>query len=464
MTAALRVAPTRIPVPAGSGRSPVVRLTWMLARPGAQSPATIVLPAVAFAVTTALVLTVLGGAMMFWRWTGETAFVYQVLSVLALALLLVPLGSLGGAAARLSARRRDDRLATLRLLGATPGTVTAMTVLESAGVALLGAFAGILLYLGMLPLVGLIPFGGSPIGVEGVWVGVPIAAAVVLGVVLLAAGSAAVGLRAVNVSPLGVRTKQQAPTVHWVRIVVGVGIVIVAYGMLSVVTGLQQVAAIVTVLGVGFAAGVGVLGLIGPWVVGVIGRGSVKRAKTPDRLLAARTILESPKAAWRQVSGVAMTSFVAVVAGTGVALMDAAGGSDLDRESAILIDDIRTGVIITLVASFLMVACSVGVNQASAVLDRRDLYVSLDRLGVPREVMERARRRAVMLPLRVVALGSAGLGVLLVLPMASISVILAPLSVLVIVGCFAGGIGLVWAALRATRPVVGGVLRAPERV
>ena len=34
----------------------------------------------------------------------------------------------------------------------------------------------------------------------------------------------------------------------------------------------------------------------------------------------------------------------------------------------------------------------------------------------------------------------------------------------VIVGCFAGGIGLVWAALRATRPVVSGVLRAPERV
>jgi hypothetical protein len=196
----------------------------------------------------------------------------------------------------------------------------------------------------------------------------------------------------------------------------------------------------------------------------MIGRGSAKRASTPERLLAARSILESPKAAWRQVSGVAMTSFVAVVAGTGVALMDAAGGAELDRESAILIDDIRTGVIITLVASFLMVACSVGVNQASAVLDRRDLYVSLDRLGVPRQVMERARTRAVMLPLRVVALGSAGLGVLLVLPMAGISIILAPLSVLVIVGCFVGGIALVWAALHATRPVVTRVLGAPERV
>ena len=47
--------------------------------------------------------------------------IYQALAVIALVLLVVPLVSLGGAAARLSARRRDDRLATLRLLGATPG-------------------------------------------------------------------------------------------------------------------------------------------------------------------------------------------------------------------------------------------------------------------------------------------------------------------------------------------------------
>lgn len=463
MSAVVGIAPAALSTPAGSRRSPVLRLTWMLSRPGAQSPATIVLPAVAFAVTTALVLTVLGGALMFWRWTDETAPLYQMLSVLALALLLVPLGSLGGAAARLSARRRDDRLATLRLLGATPRTVTAMTVLESAAIALLGALAGVVLYLGLLPLVGLIPFGGSPIGAEGVWVGVPVVIGVVVGVSLLAAASAAIGLRAVNVTPLGVRTKQQAPTVHWMRILIGAGVVLVAYGALSVLTGLQSMALILVVLGLAFAAGVGVLGLIGPWVVALIGRGSAKRAKTTERLLAARSILESPKAAWRQVSGVAMTSFVAVVAGTGVALMDVAASGDIDGESLVLVADIRTGVIITLVASFLMVACSVGVNQASAILDRRDLYISLDRLGVPRETMERARTRAVMLPLRVVALGSAGLGVLLVLPLAGLSMIFAPLSVLVIAGCFAGGIALVWGALRATRPVMGAVLRAPER-
>ena len=46
--------------------------------------------------------------------------------------LLVMCVSLGGAAARLSARRRDDRLATLRLLGATPAAVSALAVIESA--------------------------------------------------------------------------------------------------------------------------------------------------------------------------------------------------------------------------------------------------------------------------------------------------------------------------------------------
>ncbi|WP_203135566.1 FtsX-like permease family protein [Microbacterium sp. JZ31] len=455
MTAVVAPAP---PAPA-SGRAPVVRLTWLLARPSAQSGAALVLPAVAFAVTTALLLVVLGGVLMFWGWDvadQPDAGVYQMLSVIALAVLLIPLVSLGGAAARLSARRRDDRLATLRLLGASAGTVGAITVLESTAVALLGALAGVALYLALMPLVGLVSFGGAPIGAAALWAGLPAVAAVIAGVAVLAAISAAVGLRQVVVSPLGVRARTDAPKLHWVRVVIAVAVVALGFAALNMPSIAPGVMVAFLIAGV-FGAGLAVLNVLGPWLIGVFARVQLRRARTAAQLLAARTVRESPKAAWRQVGGVAMTSFVAVVAGAGMALVSGA------QDALILARDVQTGVLLTLVVSFAMVACSVGVNQAAAILDRRALHVALDRIGMPLEVAESARTRATMAPLLFTVIVSALIGGVLVLPLVGIAMIMAPLSLGVIAGCFAAGIAVVWLAVRATRPVLRRVLAQPDR-
>lgn len=444
--------------------APSLRLTWMLARPGAQSGAALALPGIAFAVTTALLLMVGGGAAMFWRWDSPEAGLYQVLSVVAVALLVVPLISLGGAAARLSARRRDDRLATLRLLGATPGTVMRMSVIESTAVAILGALVGVLLYVLTMPLVGLLSFGGAMIGASALWVGVPALFLTVLAVTLVAAVSSAVGLRRVVVSPLGVRTRQQAQYVRWVRVAVGIAVVIIAYSALSSLGALGEWAFVVTALGSAFGAGVAVLGLVGPWAVRMLATAQLRSAKTVQKLVAARGILEDPKAAWRQVSGVAMTSFVAVVGGAGTALVQSASGSQGARpQDLVLLVDIRTGILITLIASFVMVACSVGVNQASEVLDRRETWVNLDRVGMSRSTMEAIRARSVFAPLVFVSVLSAVVGAVLVFPLLGIAMILAPASLLVIVGCFAAGFLLVAVALGATRSVLSRVLVQPER-
>ncbi|MFK3669142.1 FtsX-like permease family protein [Leifsonia aquatica] len=436
-----------------------LRLAWLFARRGAADRSTIALPVVAFAIVTTLLLIVAGGAQAFFSWTDDFAPVYQGLAVIALALLVVPLIALGGSAARLSARRRDDRLAGLRLLGATPGTVTALTVIESTMLAVAGALVGVVLSLALAPLVGLIPFRGEPLGMS-ILLGPGWIALVVLGVGALAALSAVIGLRRVVLSPLGVRTRQDAPRTHWVRVVVAVVVIGVVYGAMSTLGSFGGVAIILGVLGAGFGGAVAVLNLVGPWVLRMLASRQARRAQTPRRLLAARTILESPKAAWRQVSGVAMTSFMAVFAGVGIALLGAVG--DTDPQSAQLVADIRTGVLITVIASFLMVACSAGVNQAAAILDRRDLYVSLDRLGMPVSEMNAARGRAVLSPLRITTVGSALVAGVVVFPLAGLSLILAPASVAVIVGCLAAGIGLVWLALLATRPVLTRVLAEPS--
>src|SRR5690606_10831896 len=120
------------------------------------------------------------------------------------------------------------------------------------------------------------------------------------------------------------------------------------------------------------------------------------------------------KAAWTQVGGVAMTSFMAVFAGSAIGLLQSMGE---DGENPFLYGDIQTGVFITVIASFLIVACSVGVNQAAAILDRGELYVSLAKLGMPVSVMEAARRRTVMSPLRTTAIGSAVVAAVVVFPL-----------------------------------------------
>ena len=430
----------------------ILRISWLLARPGRAGLATLLLPVIAFATVTALLLVVIGGAQKFWSWSDGDGVIYQFLAVIALVLLVVPLTSLGGAAARLSARRRDDRLATLRLLGATPSTVTAITVLESTVLAIGGALGGVLVYLAMVPLVGLIHFRGEQLGAGSVLLPPLVVLAVVAGVALLATVSAVLALRRVLISPLGVRMRENAPKQHWIRVVIAVVVIGATYAVMGVIGAGFPLAVMMTIIGLGFGGTLAVLGLVGPWVVRLMGRVQLRRAATPARLIAARGILESPKEAWRQVSGVAMTSFMAVFAGTGVGVMTAmSGGPDADLE---LLYDIQTGVLITVIGSFLMVACSVGVNQAASILDRRDIYESLAKLGMPVETMERARRRTVMAPLFLTSLGSAAISALVLLPLAGAALIFAPGSVFLIIGVLAAGIALVWVGLLATRPVL----------
>jgi hypothetical protein len=425
----------------------------LLLRPAPGQRSVLALPIVAFAVVTTLVLTVVGGAQAFWTWTDDEAVLYQGLAAIALVLLVVPLTSLGGAAARLSARRRDERLSTLRLLGVTPGGVTTATVVESVLVAAAGAVIGIGGHLALSPLIGLIPFRGEPLGLSAVVLPPVMIAAVVAGVLVLAAGSAVVGLRRVVISPLGVRTRTAPTNVHWIRAVIAVTGIAIAFALIKVFPMIGGVVATIAVLAAMFALALSVLNLLGPWVLKVSAGRQLRRAERPERLLAARLVLDSPKAAWRQVGGIAMASFMAVFAGTGVALLDTIGASD-DPSSIALAEDIRTGLIITLIGSFLMVAASVGVNQASDVLDKSDLHESLHHLGMPVETVDRARRRAIMSPLLVTAVGSALCAAVLVFPLVGIALIVAPLSLMTIATVVAVGIGVVWASTWATRPLL----------
>ncbi|MBT9607818.1 MAG: permease [Microbacterium sp.] len=425
----------------------------MLSRPSRQGRAAIVLPIVAFAVTTALLLVVAGGARMFLVDPRAVAGgFYGTLAVLALVLLAVPLATLGAAAARLSSRRRNDRLATLRLLGASGREIWSLTVLEATATAVIGALAGVVLYAALLPAVGMLPFFGGPIGVGAVAADPLLVAAVVAVVIAIAAVSAAAGLRRVTVTPLGVRTRQSAPPKRtWVLVVGGILIALVVLAVANVdVFGPAASTAVLLAL---FGAGLGLLNLVGAPIIAARGRAMARNARTAARLIAGRELAAHAGPAWRRVSGMALVSFIAVVAGCGLALVGLSG--DVDT----MLLDIRTGVLVTLGIAFVLLACAVGVTQASAALEDRELIVGLDRLGIPDAELRRARRLTVMVPLRWAAIGGAALGAVLAFPVVGLSLVAAPLSVATVAGTFVAGFALVAAALASTRPIVTGIRR-----
>lgn len=424
----------------------------LLLRPAAGQKVVLALPIIAFATVSALLLTVIGGAQAFWSWTDPEAGLYQALAAIALVLLVIPLVTLGGAAARLSARRRDERLSTLRLLGVTPAGVVTATVIESALLAAAGALVGVLVYLAAVPLIGLLVFRGEALGGAAVLLPALAIVAIAAGIVVLAVTSAAIGLRAVVISPLGVRTRAVVPRMHWIRVVITAVVLLAAVLLIRFVPAVAGMLPTIIVLSVVFGAGFAVLNVIGPWALSLQAKRRVRRAVRADQLISARIVLDSPKAAWRQVSGVAMTSFMAVFAGTGVSVLNMM--STGDSGAVELLADIQTGVIITLVASFLMVAASIGVNQASAILDRTELHESLHRLGMPLDTADRARTGAIMSPLLFTTLGSAACAAIMVIPLLGVAILTKPAALLTIATIVAAGIGIVWLSTRATKPLL----------
>ncbi|MFD0905011.1 ABC transporter permease [Actinomadura sediminis] len=243
--------------------------------------------------------------------TGTSSWmsVYRVLAGIASVLMIAPLLVFGGAAARLTVARRDARLAALRLVGATPGQVVAITTAEAVLTAAAGAVLGALLYAAAVPALAHITIQGGGWFTGHLWPGLPFVAAVLAAVPLLVGAGAVVGLRRVVVGPLGVARRETPPALRAVRVLAPLA-VLVAFGAVSGgLMGLRYAgfAILLVLMALAFLA----INYAGPWAVSVIGRIMVALARGPSRLLAGRRLRDDPRAAWRTVAGVALTGFVA---------------------------------------------------------------------------------------------------------------------------------------------------------
>jgi len=262
--------------------------------------------------------------------TADTDKMLQLLSGVGVIVLLVPSLVLVASSSRLTAARRERRLAALRLAGATPGQVTSMVTAETGIAAVAGALLGLAVSPVLRAAATLVPWDG------GTWqatdfrlpVGVTIALVIAIPVLVLAA--AVLGLRRVVNNPVGaVSAHQPKPLRPWRLLALPVTGGFFFYAVRSDDPSLELI-----LLGLLLVVGSAVV--VGPWVTYAVGRLFVRFWRRPSGLLAGRRLLDDPRGAYRASAGVVLAVFVGSMALTLMPSFEGMeGGSGTFRESVL---------------------------------------------------------------------------------------------------------------------------------
>jgi len=265
-----------------------------------------------------------------------------VLSVVALVVLL-PVLIFIGTATRLSAARREQRFAAMRLAGAAPRQVSLIAAVESTVAAAAGVAAGFGLFFVLRVPLAAIPFTGQTFFPAELSLSLPDILAVAAGVPAAAAVVARLALRRVTISPLGVaRRVTPAPPRAWRVLPLLAGLAYLGFftvhGKPASPSG--QVLAFVP----GLALIMIGLVIAGPWLTMAGARVLARRASRPAGLIAARRLADDPRAAFRAVSGLVLALFIFTVTAALIATQDAKRVAPVDGAAAsnTLIDQFAT--------------------------------------------------------------------------------------------------------------------------
>ena len=227
--------------------------------------------------------------------------------------LLLPVLILIATASRLSAARREERFAAMRLVGATPRQISVVSAVEAVVAAVAGVAGGFALFFAFRPLLYHVPFTGAPLAAGDLslhWIDIVLA---VIGVPVAAVVSARLALRRVQILPLGVQRRASSRPPRIVRIIpLLAGIAVLAYFDAAGKPG--AVGGQVLELLAGFVLLVVGLVFAGPWFTTAGARLMANRASRPSTLIAGRRLLDNPKAAFRFISGLVIALFVASAA------------------------------------------------------------------------------------------------------------------------------------------------------
>ncbi|WP_106401476.1 ABC transporter permease [Actinocorallia populi] len=261
-----------------------------------------------------------------------------VLAVVAVALIF-PVLILIGTATRLSAARREQRFAALRLVGAGPGQISVIAAVESAVASAIGVAAGFGLFFLCRPLLAEVDLTGARFFADDLALGWRDVLLVAAGVPIGAAVASWISLHRVRISPLGVarRVTPEPPRAYRViPLAAGLGELAYFVGRVPQSTNGQVLA---------YASGMLLVlaGLViaGPWLTMVGARTLARRTGRPALLVAGRRLADDPKGGFRSVSGLVLALCImsatvgvitAMVAERGLPAPSAAAGDALVAE------------------------------------------------------------------------------------------------------------------------------------
>jgi hypothetical protein len=244
-----------------------------------------------------------------------------ILTVVALA-ILAPVLIFIGTATRLSAARREERFAAMRLVGATRRQVSLLAATESTVAAVLGVAVGFGIFFLLRILVAGIPLIGQPFFPAELRLSLSDVLVVAIGVPVAAAVAARRALRQVHISPLGVaRRVTPIPPRAWRVVPLLAGLAELGFwtvhGHPAAISGqIQAWASSFLLIIVG-------LFVAGPWLTMAAARGMARWTSRPGTLIAARRLADDPRAAFRAVSGLVLALFITTVAVVAITTQDA---------------------------------------------------------------------------------------------------------------------------------------------
>ncbi|UWZ40430.1 ABC transporter permease [Dactylosporangium roseum] len=327
--------------------------------------------------------------------------------VTTLMLVTIPVFALAGQCVRLGAPARDRRLAAIRLAGATPRQAVTVASAETAVAGLLGSLAGLAGYLvghallhrpdatGRLPL----PTDIFPPAWQMV--------AGALAIPVVAAVAAAIAMRRVLISPLGVvrKARRERPPALWAGLVIMLGVACLAVvGPFMRLADQDKAKWITSTYPILMYAGAALTGLgivLGTaWVSYTAGRVLHRFARRPATLLAARRLTADP---WNGSRTLAVL-LICVLFAAGTAWFRAWFETDglAQRRYQELTNPgmppsvdpfyLRTMdlVDVAVLAGIVLTSLGMLVAMGDSIVSRRRAYASLVATGVPRSVLARS--------------------------------------------------------------------------
>ncbi|MBB4687323.1 FtsX-like permease family protein [Amycolatopsis jiangsuensis] len=260
-----------------------------------------------------------------------------LLAWVGIIVLLVPSLVLVASSARLTAARREQRMAALRLAGATPGQVTSMVSAETGLSAGVGALLGLLLSPALDGLATFVPWTGGTWLASDFSLPVGLTVAIVVAIPALVVLAGVLGLRRVLRTPLFATGGHQVKPLRWWRLlalpVAGL------FFFFAIATGRDSGGGQEMVL-FGLFLVVGSAMVVGPWVTSAVGGTFVRIWRRPSTLLAGRRLREDPKGAYRASAGIVLAVFAGSMALTLLPSFESMAGGGREYVDSALYTDV----------------------------------------------------------------------------------------------------------------------------